>query len=280
MALTQIELHVHPDAEDLAEELCWIHQATSVSSKPPHEQQRILTALFLTLDVQAFQATLQQAFADQPKAVLSVNVSEVAEDDWQNNWRDNFKPLRIGDFQVVGSWEAPDTPDPKTLLVYPGQAFGTGQHETTQLIIERLQSMDLSGAHMLDAGCGTGILAIAAERLGAASVFGFDIDPDCRENMQHHLEINHTQRTRLDIGALTDFTHNPYDVILANITINVLKILWPDLVGLMKPGAVLLSSGILKEQEAEARTHLQALGLKLGQTWRNGEWVLIEARKA
>ncbi|MDJ0838226.1 MAG: 50S ribosomal protein L11 methyltransferase [Acidobacteriota bacterium] len=277
MALTKITVEVTPAAEDLAEDVFWIHGATSVSSVPPHETRRILEGMFQQVDPAAFRNALATSLEGMPEAIVSFTTEEVGEQDWQVDWRNNFKPIQAGGFRLVGEWEAPDAVDEKTILVYPGQAFGTGQHETTRLVLTRLEELDIAGLTVLDVGCGTGILSIAAERLGASRVFGFDADPDCRENMQHHLEINKTTRVTLEIGTLDQFDLKPYDIILANITIDVLKSVWPRLARLLAPYGVLISSGILEEQRDEAVQALEACGLKIREIRRDGEWLLVEA---
>ena len=158
---------------------------------------------------------------------------------------------------------AEDGADEKTILVYPGQAFGTGQHATTRLMIEAMERHDFENKQVIDVGCGTGILSIAADKMGAGGVFGFDIDPDCAENMQHHLEINQAQRVTLTIGDMTDFTLLSQDIILANITINVLSKIWPSCHRLLRPGGLLICSGILEDQIDNALVRLNGLDFEI-----------------
>lgn len=262
--------------EDFIEEWLWIQGALSVGSEPLHVEDRKLVALFGSLEEQAFLEKLHDALEDIPGEVRQVLVDTVADEAWQEKWRENFEPLQIGGFSIVGEWHECEEHS-RLIRVYPGQAFGTGQHETTQLMVARLEDMDLSGKRVLDVGCGTGILAIVAERLGAAEVFGFDVDPDCRENMDRHLAINQSKRVSLKIGVLEDFELEPFDLIVANITINVLREVWPGLKKLLRPDGILLNSGILDIQKDEALTHLQEAGFQTGAVSARGEWLLIEA---
>lgn len=267
------------EQEDFIEQWLWADGAFSVSTLPPGNPDRRIEAVYEELDDDAFGQRLQQAAGEWPGSPPPISICDINPEDWQNNWRDNFKPLQAGRFTLVGEWEGQRSDD-QTILIYPGQAFGTGQHETTRLVLEHMETLDLSGKRVLDIGCGTGILAIAAEKLGAAEVFGFDIDPDCRENMQHHLRINESSRVRLDIGTLADFPaeNKTYDVVLANITLNVLEAVWPEIPNLLADGGHLISSGILIEQKEQAERLLSEQGFAAYRHTGLGEWLLLAAQ--
>ncbi len=273
----QATIELDAAAEDLVEEWLWLDGAVSVSSLPPHEPERRLTALFADAgDGERFAERLRRDAASLPGKLGAVAFAPVDPQAWQVRWRRGFQPLEVGGFRIVGEWESePDTP--RTLRVYPGQAFGTGQHETTRLMLQAMSRLSFQGARVLDAGCGSGILAIAAERLGAAEVFGYDIDPDCAENMRRHLVINRTERVRLEIGRLDDFQLAPFDIILANITINVLAALWPRAAALLKPNGVMIASGVLAEQRDEALALLSQAGFALRRVDAEGEWLALVA---
>jgi len=277
--MKKIVVEVVSAAEDQTEDWFWVQGALSVSSLPPHEEKRILEGLFNEIDPCAFQTGLEVLLADHMDPIRSLTLQNVDEQAWQVSWRESFKPLEAGGFRLVGEWERPAKMDQRTILIYPGMAFGTGQHETTRLVLDRLNECNLEGVRVCDAGCGSGILSIAAERLGAAEVFGFDADPDCQENMAHHLRINETRRTTLEIGTLDRFQLQPFDVIVANITVNVLQIIWPQLALLLKPNGRLISSGILDSQQTLAVTSLKACGLAIDDIRTSGEWLLIEASR-
>ena len=263
--------------EFLVEEWLWNEGAAAVMKPAAHIRERRIEALFQSLDEASIAKRLSLALSGEPGGITGISFEEVADDAWLDRWRREFKPFRVGRFLFVGEWEdVPDRPD--TLKIYPGQAFGTGRHETTRLMIRNMQRMEIEGKRVLDVGCGSGILSLVAERLGAASVEGFDNDPDCRENMLHHLAINQARRTRLHIGTLEDFDFGPFDVILANITLNVLYSLWPNLRVRLRRDGLLLCSGILAEQEEEARKGLTEAGFKLDLSQSEGEWILLTAR--
>jgi len=267
-------------AEDFVEDWLWIQGALAVSTSPKHSRKRVLTALFPDrFDKKAFLDRLQRDTAEQPGRIFGAAFEPVAQEDWQTAWRKNFKPVHAGRFQLIGEWvDAP--PSPRTIRIYPGQAFGTGQHETTQLMIGAMEREDFANKRVLDAGCGTGVLSIVAERLGAADVFGFDNDPDCAENMARHLRINKTERVRLEIGGIDDFQHDPYDIVLANITLNVLTEIWPRAASLLPPGGLLVSSGVLEEQREAALSLLAKAGFIEPRVDRAGEWLALTARRA
>lgn len=278
--MKQVRMIVPAEHEIMAEEWLWGMDAFAVASPAPHDRERSLTAQFTSFDAAAFDAAFKQFCAvwelNENDIVLSFE--DVDAENWQERWRESFQPLQAGSFRILPEWQAGAKCDARTLLVYPGQAFGTGQHETTRLIIEALEALDLNGKHVLDAGCGTGILAIAAEKLGAAACFGFDIDPDCHENMERHLAMNQTQHVTLKIGVLEDFDIQDLDVVLANITLNVLREFWPAVKRRMKPGAAIISSGILLEQQQEALVLLQAHGYQVDRVTQQGEWCAIVAK--
>jgi len=287
--MIRLEFKTTLEYEDLIEDWCWQWNALSIDRQPnpmkssagdpdegPSIQVRKVGALFETLDIDKFTERSHEFFSQG--AIISIQSEDVPVEAWHETWRENFQAFSVGSFRVVPEWDGLE-PDARTLLVYPGQAFGTGQHETTKLMLKALLAMDCRGKSVLDVGCGTGILAIAAEKRGAKNVFGFDLDPDCEDNMKHHLAINQTKRTKLQIGQWDDFSLEPVDCVLMNITINILKELWPKVLSVLKPAALVISSGILVEQAKEARQVLSRLGFRISEEHQEGEWCLIIAEK-
>lgn len=265
------------EMEPLVEAILWSCDAQSVSSPPMGELPRFLEAFFLTPNrFQVEQALILGCESDYSK--LSMEWEEVGETDWVEHVRAGFVPISAGPFQIVAEWQESPA-DNMTLKIRPGQAFGTGHHETTQMALECLAHLPVLGKRVLDVGCGTGILAIAAEKLGAKSILGFDNDPDCRENMADHLTLNKTQNVRLQIGTLDELHETPWDIVLANITLNVLVMVWPAIFDHLEPGGILITTGLLIEQEAEALQKLKSLGFEIKRTLHRGEWMLIEAQK-
>lgn len=170
---------------------------------------------------------------------------------WNETWEQSIKPQSIGSFYVRPTWaEETDNPDLVELLIDPKMAFGTGYHATTRLILEWLPEVISEGDVVLDAGTGTGILAIGALKLGAESAFGFDIDEWSKDNAEENMLLNGVTDFRVELGSLEVIPKGiKYDVILANINRNALIELIPELLPYLKKGGKLLLSGLLHEDE-------------------------------
>jgi ribosomal protein L11 methyltransferase len=207
---------------------------------------------------------------------LAHSLRAVAEQDWVRLTQSQFEPMHIGrNIWVVPSWhEAPD-PNALVLELDPGLAFGTGSHPTTRLCMEWLEAHPPSGLTVLDYGCGSGILAMVAHKLGAADVIGVDIDRQAIESA----EFNAT-RNQCDVAyyvpddfARIDHAH-AFDVVVANILANPLKLMAPMLSGRVKPGGRLILSGVLAAQ-AEEVTAAYAPFLPLSVWARREDWVAL-----
>lgn len=213
-----------------------------------------------------------------PKPLLST----VRQEDWSTSWKVNFKPLRVGRrLLIVPTWEtASPNPDDIVLLIDPGMAFGTGGHETTRLCLELLERLmddlpPLATPTLLDLGTGSGILAMAAVRLGAGRVCAVDIDPLAIEVARENLAINHlTEQVECSTTPLESLS-GCFDVILANILAEELVRLAPFLVGRLAEGGKLVLSGILAEKEAFVRDGFSSQPLQYRETCQEGEWVAL-----
>ncbi|MGB9669765.1 MAG: 50S ribosomal protein L11 methyltransferase [Halothiobacillaceae bacterium] len=174
----------------------------------------------------------------------------VEDQDWERAWMDQFQPLRFGEkLWIVPSWiEAPEA-QAVNILLDPGLAFGTGTHPTTALCLEWLDGADLQGKTVLDYGCGSGILAIAALKLGAASAWGIDIDPQALTATRDNAARNGIEARHLHTGLPGALPKDAqFDVLLANILMGPLVELAPTLTHHMRPGGQLVLSGLLAEQ--------------------------------
>jgi ribosomal protein L11 methyltransferase len=210
----------------------------------------------------------------------------VDEADWADAWKAHFPVMRLGRRLVIKpTWRRHRAePDDVVLALDPGMAFGTGLHPTTRLCLvalERLADAErLAGARVLDVGCGSGILAIAALRLGGAEALGVDTDPIAIEATLTNARRNRlVRRIKARVGSLpTD--EPPFDVVAANLIAGVLVPLAPLLRTELAPGGRLVASGIFVDREAEVLTAFEASGLTVTERTGEGDWVALEATTA
>jgi len=225
---------------------------------------------------------LQDALAALPGfgiagAGTELTLRYVEEADWANAWKAYYKPFRVGRRLVVTPpWESPDlAPDDIPLVIDPGMAFGTGSHPTTQLCLTALEDFVQPGGAVADVGTGSGILAIAAAKLGASPVSASDNDPLAVKIARENASANGVSVTVTD--AMPTGT---YSVVVANILADVIIGLAADLIARVSPGGVLIASGIIDTRETDVQTALAALGLSHLKTRRQGEWVALIFRRA
>ncbi|WP_122663079.1 50S ribosomal protein L11 methyltransferase [Pseudomonas viridiflava] len=213
-------------------------------------------------------------------AELPEHMSEVIEDqDWERSWMDNFQPMRFGQrLWIVPSWHAAPEPDAVNLLLDPGLAFGTGTHPTTALCLEWLDGQDLNGCDLLDFGCGSGILAIAALLLGAKQAVGTDIDVQALEASRDNAGRNNIAPERFELYLPEDMPPQQADVLVANILAGPLVALAPQLATLVKTGGRLALSGILAEQGEEVAA-AYADTFELDPIANRDGWVRITGRR-
>ena len=220
----------------------------------------------------------------------SIEESWTEDKDWINNWKEYFHQFYVDDILIVPSWEEVKAEDEDKMILHidPGTAFGTGMHETTQLVIRQLKKYVKKGAEVLDVGTGSGILGIVALKLGAAHVTGTDLDPCAVPAVVENKEANNISDGDFDmlIGNIIDdrevqdqVGYEKYDIVTANILADVLVPLTPVIVHQMKKGAYYITSGILDVKEEVVTDAVRAAGLTLVEVTRQGEWVSVTARK-
>ena len=204
-------------------------------------------------------------------------LEKVEEQNWVQLTQSQFEPIRVsGRLWIVPSWHAAPDPDAIVLVLDPGMAFGTGSHPTTRLCLEWLERTVTPGASVLDYGCGSGILAIAAARLGATDVLGVDIDPQAVTAARNNAERNGVD-VRFDDSAAE--IRGQFDLVVANILSNPLKALAPAICSHVHPGGRLALSGILAAQAEELiAAYAPWIPLAVADT-REG-WVCLAGRKA
>jgi ribosomal protein L11 methyltransferase len=222
-----------------------------------------------------------QVFGLRPIGELSWRI--VDEADWAEAWKAHFPVLRVGRRVVIRpTWRRHRRqPDDIVVALDPGMAFGTGLHPTTRLCLAALESLAdrgaLSASRVLDVGCGSGILAITALRLGAAAAVGVDTDPIAIEATGANARRNRLgSRVDARLGSLPS-GEPAFDVVLANLIAGVLVPLAPQLRAELRTAGTLLASGIFIDREAEVREAFEAIGLSVVDRSAEGEWVALEA---
>jgi len=227
-----------------------------------------------------------QAFGLRPIADLQIRL--VREADWAEAWKSHFPVLRVGRRLVIRpTWRRHRRlPGDVVLSLDPGMAFGTGLHPTTRLCLAALETLADEGllaggttgsARVLDVGCGSGILAIAAGKLGARDLLGVDTDPIAVESTLANARLNGlTRRIRVRQGSVP--TGEPtFDVVLANLIASLLVQLAPSLRAELAPGGRILASGIFRDREGDVVAAFRAAGLEMGRRWAEEDWVALEA---
>ena len=220
----------------------------------------------------------------------SIVVDETEDVDWINNWKQYFKQFYVDDILIIPSWEEvkPEDKDRMIIHIDPGTAFGTGMHETTQLIIRELKKYVKPGMEILDVGTGSGILSIVALKLGAKHAIGTDLDICTINAVAENKEANGIPEEDMEliIGNLIDdkevqdtVGYEKYDIVLANILADVLEALTPEVIHQMKPGALYITSGIIDDKEECVKEAILKAGLQIVEINYQNEWVAITARK-
>lgn len=215
-----------------------------------------------------------------PEPLPRYEISLLADQDWTRSWMDRFEAMQFGTrLWVCPSWSSPPDPAAVNLVLDPGMAFGTGAHETTALCLEWLDSRAglLAGAELIDYGCGSGVLAIAAALLGARQVWAVDIDADALQACGENAGCNGVLE-RIATGYPEQLGSIQADVLLANILSGPLQKLEPELAARIKPGGHLVLSGILAAQAAEV-TIAYRRDFELEPPQRRGDWVMLHGRR-
>ena len=211
-----------------------------------------------------------------------IELADCRNEDWENNWRQYFKPMEIGKKLLIRPvWiDDYDAGDRKVLNIEPGLAFGTGTHETTRLCMEALEDHVHPGTKMLDVGCGSGILSVAGMLLGAERVVGVDIDKLAVKVAKENGKLNGFEGAGFTMlhGNLVDEVNGKYDVVTANIVADAIIALTPDVKRFLQPDAVYIVSGIIDLREDEVRACLTANGFRVTARREENGWVCLESQ--
>ncbi|NDL70482.1 50S ribosomal protein L11 methyltransferase [Vreelandella alkaliphila] len=301
MPWLQLKAHVAPEQAELLEELLLAEGATAISLQDAHDnpvfepergttplwQDTILTGLYDNLEgVDAMLERLQSAWSSQlpDDPCPTIEYELLADRDWEREWMDDFTPLRMGQrLWIVPSWLAPPDENAVNLILDPGLAFGTGTHPTTALCLEWLDSLAVSGDlqdnSILDVGCGSGILAIAALKLGARHADGTDIDPQALQASRDNAERNHIQEQQLSLYYPEQLPDGLYPVVTANILASPLVELAGLIAGHVAPNGRIALSGILANQADDVLNAYEAQGLIMDEPALREGWVRLSGHR-
>lgn len=221
---------------------------------------------------------------------LDVQLANVKDEDWENNWKQYYQPLKIGSrILVVPEWLHPENPEHRVeVLLDPGMIFGTGAHASTQMCMEELERAIQGGEEVLDLGSGSGILSITALLLGAQHATGVDIDPKAEDIARQNAAINQLGPDRFTaltgdvIGdtAMMEKLKKSYDIVLANIVADVIIPLAPAAASFLSEDSVFICSGILNTRLPEVLSALEKAGMQILSTQQQDDWCRVTAALA
>ena len=213
-----------------------------------------------------------------------ISVSGVNEEDWANSWKAYYKPIKIGEkIVIVPAWEKYSaSPEEIVVRMDPGMAFGTGTHETTRLVIKLLEKYVKNGARVADVGCGSGILAICASKLGAGECKAYDIDPVAVKVANENIKDSGLTNVTCEVSDLlkqVDRSGGAYDVICANIVADIIIRMMPDVGALMDENSVILASGIIVERSEDVISGFEQHGFKIVERIDENGWCALAVMK-
>ena len=276
-----LEISISRVAESAVTAQLWSANTTGLEISEDTLEAITLRAYFeAPPDSEKLQANIARALrlSDLPDSALrSMQFLTIADQDWLAEWKKGYEPVSIGEKLLIApSWKREQVATSERVIIQidPGMAFGTGTHETTRGCLELLEKHWRGGA-LLDVGTGTGILAIAAIKLFPGShIIGFDIDPEAVDVALENAEINAVaDEIQFEVNKLASFHGQAIDLVLANLTADVIVPLAPDFPKVMNADGTLIVSGILREQGDEVLAALAAQGLQMVESKPEGEWI-------
>ncbi len=269
-------------------------ESSKAVRKEPCEQPKADGSLQISDDVGEILATVRRELEALRHYVDigegTITVSQTEDKDWINNWKEYFHQFYVDDILIIPSWEEVKAEDQGKMIIHidPGTAFGTGMHETTQLCLRQLKKYVTDQTELLDVGTGSGILSIAALKLGARHALGTDLDPCAISAVRENLEANDIPADMMELllgNIIDDKTiqdaagYEKYDIVAANILAEVLVPLTPVIVKHLKHGGIYITSGIIEEKEDVVVEAVKAAGLEVLEVTHQNDWVSVTARK-
>ena len=270
--------------EDASAELFQLGSTGIITLEESSERLTLGAYFNATADAEQIKMSVESVFkiAGRRDALASCTISSVPDQDWMQKWKEGFEAVEIGNRLVIApSWKLPARGEPRVVIqIDPGLAFGTGTHETTRLCLEAIER-EWHGGSLLDVGTGTGILAIAAALLVPGSrVVAIDVDPQAVEVARENLTINSVSAAvELLEAQPRNQRGQSFDVVVANLTADVIIALIDDLAGCLAPGGLMILSGILRELVEDVERSLVASTLIVTERREAGEWCAVVARR-
>ena len=218
-----------------------------------------------------FQTTMSDA--EQIIGKIKFSISEIPSANWNQTWENSFDSIRISDEILIKTSTSNNTDIAKyTIVINPRMAFGSGTHETTSLILQAMQNIDFHGKTVADCGCGTGILAIFASMLGAKSVIAFDYDQCSVDNTIENIELNNIHNISVFHSSFEIMENKQFDIVLANITRNILVENMKQITDSLNPNGILIASGFYSDDIDIIRKNAESAGLSFVDSQTKNNW--------
>lgn len=215
-----------------------------------------------------------------PHAAITWEAEEIEDRNWNAEWESSFQPVEVdGQVRIRADFHDPQPGFAHEIIITPRMAFGTGHHATTRMMVSAMLQLDWEGKEVCDLGCGTGVLAILAERLGAKEVLAIDNDPGAVDNARHNCGLNGCHAVRVEKGDASSLNGLRFDAILANIERNILLDAMPQMSAALNPGGALFLSGFVPGDRHMLAQRAKECGLELAERMQEGEWALLGCRK-
>lgn len=249
------------------------------------EQELYTQRITQSLSIEDFRFQIEEKLQEMSEyldlGAYRLEMRTIQEEDWANDWKKYYHPIEINDrLLITPSWIKPEAKENQIVIeLDPGSAFGTGSHETTALCLKLMTQFAENKKKVLDLGCGSGILAIAAEKLGAEEVLALDLDAKAVQVSLENIAFNQCTKISASQGSLDNLKEEKFDFIVANILAEVLAKLLPDMLEYLEEGAYLLMSGIIATKEHFVTEVAERLPLKLIQREEQKDWVALLYQK-